>query len=174
MPPLVRLFAVAALLATGLAIPAPQGQHNVAATNTSDDDNKPASTQEQNLVQAPPAPLGGSGGHAYHSPAWLPFGQGTRPQLPQSQTNGQSHLGTFGAPKLPPFIGGGPMPQGFPWGGRTGKNTNYYQDVPNTGVTRYYDLTVSAMTIAPDGVEKSGLVFNGQFPGPTIEVIFPF
>ncbi|KAF2160698.1 multicopper oxidase [Zasmidium cellare ATCC 36951] len=169
MPSLVRLFAGAALLATGLAIPSPQAQFNVATSNLTDDGNQPASTQEQSLVQAAVAPLGGAGGHAYHTPAWLPFGQGTKPQLSQSQTNGRSNLGTFQAPRLPWFIGGGPTPQGFPWGGRTAKNTNYYDDVPNTGITRRYDFAVSAMTIAPDGVEKQGLVINGAFPGPTIE-----
>lgn len=170
MPSLARLFAGAVLIASGLAIPSPQAQVNVAATNTTDDGNKAASTQEQTLVEAPVAPLGGAGGHAYRTDAWLPFGQGTKPQLSQSQTNGRSNLGTFQAPKLPWFIGGGPAPQGFPWGGRTAKNTNYYDDVPNTGITRRYDFTVSAMTIAPDGVEKNGLVINGAFPGPTIEV----
>lgn len=170
MPSLVRLFAGALLFTSGLALPSPQAEVNVAATNTTEDGNQPASTQEQTLVQAPVAALGGDGGHAYHSPAWLPFGQGTRPQLSQSQTNGRSNLGTFQAPKLPWFIGGGPTPQGFPWGGRTAKNTNYYDDVPNTGITRRYDFTISAMTISPDGVEKQGLVINEAFPGPTIEV----
>ena len=33
-----------------------------------------------------------------------------------------------------------------------------------------YDLVASNMWIAPDGVEVLGMVFNGQFSGPTIEV----
>ncbi|KAF2257739.1 laccase-1 precursor [Lojkania enalia] len=41
--------------------------------------------------------------------------------------------------------------------------------MPNTGVTRTYDLHVSYQTIAPDGVTRNGLVFNGQYPGPLIE-----
>ena len=32
-----------------------------------------------------------------------------------------------------------------------------------------YDLSVERATLAPDGVEREMLVFNGQFPGPVIE-----
>ena len=38
-----------------------------------------------------------------------------------------------------------------------------------TGVVRSYDFTVSRGTIAPDGVNKSVLLVNDQFPGPTLE-----
>jgi FtsP/CotA-like multicopper oxidase with cupredoxin domain len=48
-------------------------------------------------------------------------------------------------------------------------NANPYTEAPATGVVRSYDWTVSRMNLAPDGVEKSMLVVNGQFPGPTIE-----
>ncbi|KAF2726842.1 hypothetical protein EJ04DRAFT_582432 [Polyplosphaeria fusca] len=41
--------------------------------------------------------------------------------------------------------------------------------MPDTGVTRTYDMRVSYQTIAPDGVTRNGLVFNGQFPGPLVE-----
>jgi FtsP/CotA-like multicopper oxidase with cupredoxin domain len=41
--------------------------------------------------------------------------------------------------------------------------------MPDTGVTRYYDFDVSYQQIAPDGVQKNGLVVNGGFPGPLIE-----
>lgn len=61
------------------------------------------------------------------------------------------------------------MPHGKPWGGRSAKYTNYYKDIPNTGVTRRYDFTISQQDVAPDGVTRSGMVVNGQFPGPTIE-----
>lgn len=40
---------------------------------------------------------------------------------------------------------------------------------PDTGVTRYYDFTVSRTTKSPDGFNKSMLVVNDQFPGPLIE-----
>jgi hypothetical protein len=38
--------------------------------------------------------------------------------------------------------------------------------MPDTGVTRQYDFTLSQVQIAPDGVQKNGLVINGGFPGP--------
>jgi FtsP/CotA-like multicopper oxidase with cupredoxin domain len=38
-----------------------------------------------------------------------------------------------------------------------------------TGVTRYYDFTVSRGKISPDGYEKDVLLINGAFPGPAIE-----
>lgn len=41
--------------------------------------------------------------------------------------------------------------------------------MPDTGVTRSYDFTVSYQDIAPDGVKRPGVVVNGQFPGPLIE-----
>ena len=55
-----------------------------------------------------------------------------------------------------------------PWGNRTVAGTSPL-DVPNTGVTRYYDFTVSRGLIAPDGVNRSSLLVNNQFPGPMIE-----
>ncbi|KAF2084141.1 multicopper oxidase [Saccharata proteae CBS 121410] len=41
--------------------------------------------------------------------------------------------------------------------------------MPDTGVTRTYDFTLSYDNISPDGVQKLGLLINGQYPGPTIE-----
>jgi len=41
--------------------------------------------------------------------------------------------------------------------------------IPSLGVTRYYDFTVSRATLAPDGVQQSMIVVNGQYPGPLIE-----
>lgn len=41
--------------------------------------------------------------------------------------------------------------------------------MPDTGVTRTYDLHVAYQTIAPDGVTRNGLTINGQFPGPLVE-----
>jgi FtsP/CotA-like multicopper oxidase with cupredoxin domain len=38
-----------------------------------------------------------------------------------------------------------------------------------SGVTRYYDFTVSRGIIAPDGYEKTSILINDQFPGPLIE-----
>nr|OQO21789.1 hypothetical protein B0A51_09591 [Rachicladosporium sp. CCFEE 5018] len=100
------------------------------------------------------------------------FGHHRSPPLPQWKTNGASTWGTLNQPPLPPFING-PKPGGspFPWGGRTCENTNPYQskDIPYTGMTRYYDWTVTNTTLAPDGVMTPALVVNGQFPGPLIE-----
>jgi FtsP/CotA-like multicopper oxidase with cupredoxin domain len=61
------------------------------------------------------------------------------------------------------------MPQGKPWGPRTCENTDPYKDPPHTGMTRSYDFTVSKKIISPDGVNKSAIVINDAFPGPTIE-----
>ncbi|KAK2033722.1 multicopper oxidase, partial [Colletotrichum zoysiae] len=80
-----------------------------------------------------------------------------------------STLGTPTAPKLPHFMRNNPLPYGFPWGRLTANGTNYYNEWPNTGVTRNYDFTVSRGTIAPDGYERKVLLVNGAFPGPTIE-----
>lgn len=48
-------------------------------------------------------------------------------------------------------------------------STNYYDTVPDTGVTREYWLEVTNTTLAPDGVERIVLAVNGTLPGPTIE-----
>ncbi|KAI0451212.1 multicopper oxidase-domain-containing protein [Xylaria acuta] len=41
--------------------------------------------------------------------------------------------------------------------------------VPVTGVTRHYNFTITRQSKNPDGVTKSMLLANGQFPGPLIE-----
>ncbi|TRX91707.1 hypothetical protein FHL15_007489 [Xylaria flabelliformis] len=40
---------------------------------------------------------------------------------------------------------------------------------PSTGITRYYNFTISRGSRSPDGVSKSMLLVNEQFPGPLIE-----
>lgn len=47
-------------------------------------------------------------------------------------------------------------------------STNYYDTVPDTGVTREYWFDVQNGTASPDGVERLVLTINGTFPGPTI------
>ena len=66
-------------------------------------------------------------------------------------------------------------------------DTNYYEEIPDTGVTREYWLKAQNTTLAPDvnsrnhlldfwsikvdhqqGVERLTLNFNGQIPGPLI------
>ena len=89
--------------------------------------------------------------------------------LPQNATNGLSLLGTLSAPLVADFLTNNPLPQGFPWGTRTCATTNPYEQSPTTGVIRAYDFTIQRGFIAPDGVNKSVILINGQFPGPTIE-----
>ncbi|KAK6599802.1 multicopper oxidase [Botrytis cinerea] len=48
-------------------------------------------------------------------------------------------------------------------------HSDYSNEWPTTNVVREYNLTASNMWIAPDGVEVLGMVFNSQFPAPTIE-----
>lgn len=47
-------------------------------------------------------------------------------------------------------------------------STNYYDVVPDTGVTREYWFDVQNTTASPDGVERAVMLVNGTFPGPTI------
>ncbi|KAE8365942.1 extracellular dihydrogeodin oxidase/laccase [Aspergillus caelatus] len=47
-------------------------------------------------------------------------------------------------------------------------STNYYEDVPDTGVVREYWFNIENTTAAPDGVELPVQLINGSFPGPTI------
>src|SRR5436190_12470671 len=80
--------------------------------------------------------------------------------MPQVITNGQSKLGTEMAPQYPPFMAvDHPMPDGYPWGCRTAGQSNPYRDVPETGMTRYYNFTISKMTLAPDGYGNSASVY---------------
>lgn len=46
--------------------------------------------------------------------------------------------------------------------------TNYYEQVPDTGVTREYWFNIENTTASPDGVELPLQLINGSFPGPTI------
>lgn len=48
-------------------------------------------------------------------------------------------------------------------------NTNWYDEAPDTGVTREYWFEVTNTTLAPDGVERVVLSINGSVPGPTLE-----
>lgn len=47
-------------------------------------------------------------------------------------------------------------------------STNYYDDVPDTGVVREYWFNIENTTAAPDGVEIPVQLVNGSYPGPTI------
>ncbi|KAF2622424.1 multicopper oxidase [Macroventuria anomochaeta] len=47
-------------------------------------------------------------------------------------------------------------------------DTDYTTEVPDTGVTREYWLTLDDVTVAPDGVSRSAMAVNGTIPGPTL------
>ncbi|KAK0308192.1 hypothetical protein LTR82_015646 [Friedmanniomyces endolithicus] len=164
-----RLFSkCAAILLAGVAsaAPAPQQQTNTASVNTTD--NTPVTTAFTTQITPTPSSLGGPAATNFFSPAMLLKGSNLKPHLSQQQTNGKSQLGLLHAPRLPKWLNG-PLPHGTPWGPATPGNTNPYMNPPNTGMTRSYTFHISEQTIAPDGVEKPGLVINGAFPGPTIE-----
>jgi FtsP/CotA-like multicopper oxidase with cupredoxin domain len=73
------------------------------------------------------------------------------------------------APVLPKFLTNNPLPSGYPWGLLTAAGNSPYTDAPNTGVIRAYDFTATRGVISPDGYQKSVILINGAFPGPTIE-----
>ncbi|RDW87754.1 hypothetical protein BP5796_03448 [Coleophoma crateriformis] len=70
------------------------------------------------------------------------------------------------------------LPTGTPCTGNTASDrsmwcdystaTDYYEEVPNTGVTREYWFDVTATTAAPDGFTRYVQLINGSLPGPTI------
>jgi FtsP/CotA-like multicopper oxidase with cupredoxin domain len=47
-------------------------------------------------------------------------------------------------------------------------STDYYNTVPETGVTREYWLELTDVTVSPDGVSRSAMAINGSIPGPTL------
>jgi FtsP/CotA-like multicopper oxidase with cupredoxin domain len=47
--------------------------------------------------------------------------------------------------------------------------TNYYDEVPDTGVTVEYWFELTNVTASPDGYARTVLTVNGSIPGPTIE-----
>ncbi|KAK5741177.1 hypothetical protein LTR17_004117 [Elasticomyces elasticus] len=165
-----RFFTTMLLAGLASAAPAPQDQVstavNTVTVNTTD--NTPVTTAYTTQVTPTPSSLGGPAATLYHGPAMLLKGTNLIPKLPQQITNGNSILGLLKAPRLPKWLNG-PLPQGFPWGSRTPGNANPYINPPNTGKTRNYVFHITEQTIAPDGVEKPGLVINGAFPGPIIE-----
>ncbi|KAF2027242.1 extracellular dihydrogeodin oxidase/laccase [Setomelanomma holmii] len=47
--------------------------------------------------------------------------------------------------------------------------TDWYDEVPNTGVIKEYWLEITNMTVSPDGFERVALGINNSIPGPLIE-----
>lgn len=106
------------------------------------------------------------------------------PALPQAVTNGASVLGTLSAPSLSLTGVGGIIS----WGANTVTNYNPYNTDFNSGkYHRVFGQFLRMLTVptgrqgptynfdiargfkSPDGVNRSVLLINGQFPGPTIE-----
>ncbi|KAF2768406.1 hypothetical protein EJ03DRAFT_375281 [Teratosphaeria nubilosa] len=180
-----RYVLVALLAASTFATPLPLADssntgYTAASNTTSDSSSEPSSQAEVTDSGAAAKPsvwsLGGPAASAYHSPAVVTHGSDLTPSLFQLFTNGKSQLGTFSAPQLFAWVGaqasgnqGNNWNNQAPWGGKTASNTNQYTSPPDTGVTRYYTFDITEQTIAPDGVERTGFVVNGAFPGPTIE-----
>ncbi|KAI0018816.1 multicopper oxidase [Xylariomycetidae sp. FL0641] len=89
--------------------------------------------------------------------------------LTSKAQNGKSVWGTVAARALPFFLAGNHGSHVVPWGEKTAKGNNPYQDIPFTGVTRHYEFNISRGMIAPDGYEKSVILVNDQYPGPLVE-----
>lgn len=54
------------------------------------------------------------------------------------------------------------------WSGGFSIDTDFDDDWPSTGNVVSYELTVTNITLAPDGYSRYVLAINGQYPGPTI------
>ena len=68
------------------------------------------------------------------------------------------------APNLPTFLGAANTSSVPPWNNRTTHGSGP-GDIPSTGVIRHYDFNVARGIIAPDGVNKSSILVNNQYPG---------
>lgn len=147
---------------------------------------------------SPPYQYGGPAKDQYKEPCWIPADVDKLvPSLPNHQQCGNSNWGDIDCPHLP--IHGLPRGSSHPSlsasksGGYAPYPTSGYNSanasktypgygtgtstptnsacpkMPETGVTRTYDLHVAYQTIAPDGVTRNGLTVNGQYPGPLVE-----
>ncbi|KAF6232202.1 hypothetical protein HO173_009585 [Letharia columbiana] len=88
------------------------------------------------------------------------------PALPQTVTNGASVLGTLSAPSLSLTGVDGIVS----WGANTVSNYNpYLTDFSSGRQGPTYNFNIARGFISPDGVNRSSILINGAFPGPTIE-----
>ena len=85
--------------------------------------------------------------------------------LSQNSTNGNSTLGTTNAPRLAYYVANTPTAPWLP----ANIGTDPYTNPPDTNVTVHKTLVISRGNIAPDGVNRSVILINGSFPGPTLE-----
>ncbi|KAF2765492.1 multicopper oxidase [Teratosphaeria nubilosa] len=92
----------------------------------------------------------------------------TNNTLSNEEQVGNSLLGTLCAPTYDRWLGDSISP---PWGNCTVAtcDATVKTDIPDTGVTRYYNFTVSRGKISADGVLRDVILVNNQFPGPLIE-----
>lgn len=87
--------------------------------------------------------------------------------LPPGKQGGDSRWGDCDYPgQIEGLLKGG-LPRAPGWPSRP--NLPLCPTMPDTGVTRTYDFHLAYQTIAPDGIPRSGLVINGQYPGPLVE-----
>jgi hypothetical protein len=119
-------------------------------------------------IDCPHLPIGGlPGGPSYPSPSASKSGA-----YPPYPTSGHAY----------PTGSGSPYPTGYPYSSVNGTKTyssfstgtstptnSACPKMPETGVTRTYDMHIAYQTIAPDGVTRNGLTINGQYPGPLVE-----
>lgn len=113
------------------------------------------------LIDCPHLPVGGlTGGNASSL-----YATSSRPPYPYSTASGYNATGT-GSPYY-----SANSTRASPYGttGTSTPTSSLCSTLPDTGVTRTYDLHVAYQTIAPDGVERNGLTINGQYPGPLVE-----
>ena len=75
-------------------------------------------------------------------------------------------------PNLPKFLDSKNSSLAPPWGNRSTHGSGP-QDVPDTGVTRHYDFAVARGVIALDGVNKSSILINNQYPGVSEHMSLP-
>ena len=90
--------------------------------------------------------------------------------LPPVNTQvGNSNWGTLDTGCFPKWLAkaDGTPYVSAPWGNFSTKNADatVVGNVPKTGVTRFYEFTVSRGTIAPDGVLRDVILINGQYVG---------
>ncbi|CAO2653307.1 Nn.00g027180.m01.CDS01 [Neocucurbitaria sp. VM-36] len=146
-----------------------------------------------------PYSYGGPAKDDYEEPCWIPKGTDKlTPGLPKGEQCGNSQWGEIDCPHLPVdgLPGGSPYPTSsgaheyppypyptasgypqtsanatklYPTGTSTPTADPLCPTMPDTGVTRTYELHVAYQTIAPDGVTRNGLTINGQYPGPLVE-----
>ncbi|KAF2674276.1 laccase [Microthyrium microscopicum] len=54
------------------------------------------------------------------------------------------------------------------WGNGFSISTDFDEKWPDTGKVRSYNMEITNTTCAPDGISRTCLLINGQYPGPTI------